>query len=505
MSKLTVIIFGVQPHSPHFETQLDVMQQHLDEGDHVIYVDCDRAVMMCDASTSNDPLFCRGCVAKRKGGLRLLTPVVQTVLLSSLIPADEEIAPHPPLAFDTSETLGSFRFDDWDCGEAVLSSLYSITKTRYPSFDTYQDFIQRGLHATIRLYRAARAAIRRFHPDRVYFFNGRGVGGRCFVRACQAEKVRFFSHERGSRNDSFLLLENAIIQDPDAWQQDIVRCWNNNPDDAQKCQIADVFFQNRRQGKNLRYIRINFLKDQVKGIVPEGWWQADPRLVLFTSSETEHAALSGFFDKGIYNDLADALNRIVGDLTARGFLGQLVVRMHPNSASEAHSILAQFAHHHAPFLRMVLPWDQVDTYSLLDNASKVIVANSTLGMEAAYIGKPVILLNRAIYDKLGAVYTPHNHEELMEMLQLDLPPLDRTGTYHFGYHGMSFGQPLHHTHMKGTNKCSFKGQKIRSPWHLDQILKLKRHRPWLEHLLEKTLYPFLSGYRQVNLKKEQGK
>ncbi|MEO5353571.1 MAG: hypothetical protein H7835_10235 [Magnetococcus sp. XQGC-1] len=489
MSGQTLLVMGIQPHSPHFETQLELMQAHLDRGDRVIYVDCDRAISMCDASTSNDPLFCLACVAKRKRGLQLLSPPVQIEPLSSLVPSSEELR-LPALTFDSSDSLANFRFDGWDCGEAVVSTFYYIYKTRYPDLTQYTDFVQRGLLSTLRLQRAAREAFRRFQPDMVYFFNGRGVGGRCFVRACQNGKIPFFSHERGAKNDSYFLSKNAIIHDPDAWQLEIQQAWENEPDEARKLQLAEAFFQRHRQGKSGN-VDVNYLKNQVKDTLPDGWMQAHPRLVLFTSTETEFSALSGFYDKGIYDNLVDALNRIVADLMACRFSGQLVVRMHPNSALEAKGIMSRFLHHDAPFLRMVLPWDKVDTYALLDSATHVLVVTSTLGMEAAYAGKPVILLGRSRYDRLGSVYTPNTHEEMMQLLQRDLPPLDRSGACRYGYHLMTYGHSFRHVTLKGTNKCAFKARKIRSPWLLDQLLKLKRHRPWLERLLANSIYPLL--------------
>jgi len=468
---LKILIFGVQPHSPHFETQLELTENHLSAGDEVSYLSCDACLSHCNANPENDQLFCRGCIGKRHNGLALLSRPCRVENLSGWMRGFDPSSVQT--RFASLEELLAYRFGEYDCGEAVASSLLSFARTVYPDMRAYADYIQRAVVSSAQLYFAARARLRAERPDLVYFFNGRSASGRCFLRACQLEGVRFFTHERGSTINSYLLAENTVPHDVDYRQQEIRRHWDANPDLAAKTAVAEKFYARMRRGQ-LAYREANYLKHQVADQVPESWRKRSPRLVFFSSTETERAALGNFYSRRIYTSLIDALTRIVSDLAAREFAGILAIRMHPNSAEEyAHlsDRLSTLAGH--DFVTLIPPTASVDTYALLDSADKVLVMTSTLGMEAAYSGKPTISLERSNYDKLGSVHAPLTHAEVMRCLLEPLPPLDRLGALMYGYYTLTFGTPFTHVSMRGQNKTSFNGRKVRAPRHIDWLIKLR--------------------------------
>lgn len=468
---MKVLIFGVQPHSPHFETQLELMEDHGAAGDEVVYVSCDRALSHCDANPSNDALFCRACVGKRRNGLKVLRHPPRVILLSAVLQAED--GQNIQSRFESQQALLEHHCDDFDCGEAVTSSLLSHLRTIYPDFPAQADFVARAMTSTVRLYRASRRLLSQEQPERVYFFNGRAATGRCFLRACQHENIAFFTHERGSTIDSYMLIENTVPHDVDYRNAEIKHHWEANPDTAEKQQIAEQFYARMRKGK-LAYRETNYLKDQISGETPEVWRKHSPRLVLFSSTETERAALSGFYSRRIYSSLADMLTRIVPDLKARGFNGVFVLRMHPNSQDEYEHLLPHLAPlQDIDFLHIIPPREKVDSYALLDSADAVMVVTSTLGMEATYSGVPSVSLERSNYDLLGSTYSPNTHEEVIDLLMRELPPMDRLGAEMYGYYTLTFGQKFKYITMKGQNKASFHGKKIRAPRYLDHLMKIR--------------------------------
>lgn len=470
-----IVLFGVQPHSPHFETQLELIEDHQAAGDHVSYVSCDSALPYCDANPSNDPLFCRACEGKRRKGLRLLSQRPEVIRLSTLIPSpDWDVS---PTAFPDLATLEAhrctFQGHEYDCGEAVTSSLLSHLRTIYPDFAAQRDFIHNAMRATVALYKGTRRFLHERKPDQAYFFNGRAATGRCFVRACQHEDVRFFTHERGSTIDSYALFENTIPHDVDYRQKIIREHWDANPDVAEKERIAKEFYASMRKGK-LAYRETNYLKGQVPGHLPKAWRERQPRYVLFSSTETERAALKGFYQRRIYSSLADMLTRIVSDLKAAEFRGVMAVRMHPNSADEfAHLMPRLNAIGGTDFLHIIPPGESIDSYALLDSSDAALVVTSTLGMEGPYSGIPTISLERSNYDLLGSTYSPATHAEVMDLLSRPLEPRDRLGAVMYGYYTLTFGRKFRYTTMKGQNKCSFHGRKVRAPRWLDHLMKLR--------------------------------
>ena len=58
---------------PHFETELDIAQQHLDAGDQVQFINCTGELANCDFNPNHEPERCQQCLGRRNMGLELLT------------------------------------------------------------------------------------------------------------------------------------------------------------------------------------------------------------------------------------------------------------------------------------------------------------------------------------------------------------------------------------------------------------------------------------------------
>ena len=57
---------------PHFETELDIAQQHLDQGDSIHFINCLGGLANCDFNSERDQTRCDDCVGRRNMGLELL-------------------------------------------------------------------------------------------------------------------------------------------------------------------------------------------------------------------------------------------------------------------------------------------------------------------------------------------------------------------------------------------------------------------------------------------------
>ena len=89
---------------------------------------------------------------------------------------------------------------------------------------------------------------------------------------------------------------------------------------------------------------------------------------------------------------------------------------------------------------IIWPESEVDSYTLLDACNKIIVFGSTIGVEAAYWGKPVILAGRSLYENLGCVYTPKSHTEVINLiLDINLKPLNSQLALKYAYREISHG------------------------------------------------------------------
>lgn len=469
-----VVFWGFTPHSPHFETQLELIEDHLAVEDEVIYISCDAAVGHCDANPNNDMIFCLACQGKRRRGLNMLSKRIRVLPFSQLLHSEKAGGGVDFGGFKKLSDLDSLHVDGYDLGEAVSSSLQSNAQTVYPDMIEHADFISRALNSSLVIYQGARRYLQSHKTDLVYVFNGRAATGRGVLRACQQHRVLCFTHERGSTVDSYVLIKNTVPHDVDYRQSEIRKHWVDNPDVVEKERIAAQFYSNMRKGK-LAYRETNYLRHQEAGCLPEYWQTGIERVVFFSSTETERSALRGFYQRRIYTSLSDMLTRIVKDLAINKFSGVFVLRMHPNSKDEFEHLVPHLeALKSVGFFHVISPTEKADTYALLDSADKVLVTTSTIGMEAAYSGVPCISLERSNYDLLGSCYAPKSHDEVISQILSKLSPMGKIGALMFGYYTLTFGKRFQRIKMQGQNKCSFNGQRLRSPLWLDWLMKLRR-------------------------------
>ena len=90
----------------------------------------------------------------------------------------------------------------------------------------------------------------------------------------------------------------------------------------------------------------------------------------------------------------------------------------------------------------------IDTYALMDAADIVVTFGSTIGAEAAFWGKPVVLLGNSFYDRLEGFYVPATHEEAIVLLQQDLQPIPSKDVLKYGYWELERG--IYYKYYKGT-------------------------------------------------------
>ena len=68
-----------------------------------------------------------------------------------------------------------------------------------------------------------------------------------------------------------------------------------------------------------------------------------------------------------------------------------------------------------------------------------------MGVEAAYWGKPSILVGRCIYERLGSVYTPQTHEEVVALVRKrNLSPLPVEGALKVALFWSQGGRSIQH-------------------------------------------------------------
>jgi hypothetical protein len=101
----------------------------------------------------------------------------------------------------------------------------------------------------------------------------------------------------------------------------------------------------------------------------------------------------------------------------------VVVRQHPverldiaRSVDDYRSMLAEAFGDH-PRLHFIAAADEVNSYALLEQSQAVVVYTSTIGVEAALHGKPVVTQASSYYASLGFVFAATKRGEYLDLLE----------------------------------------------------------------------------------------
>src|SRR5438309_2319267 len=182
--------------TPHFETDLEIVQRHLDAGDRVILLTCGADLPTCHANPFHRFDACMTCVGRRKTGLRRLSGAFEELPLLNLTSADESECRNFTFDASTFDSVSKLQVDNLDLGWAALSSLVSLT--RDADIDLAHPVIRKVLDAfmvtSLAIYRSIQNHLRSLSIDKVYIFNARFATSRPVFRACQTESVPCITH-----------------------------------------------------------------------------------------------------------------------------------------------------------------------------------------------------------------------------------------------------------------------------------------------------------------------
>ena len=142
-------------------------------------------------------------------------------------------------------------------------------------------------------------------------------------------------------------------------------------------------------------------------------------IVIFNSSEDEYCAINKEVDDAkLFPSQLIGIRRIVDFCNNLPNL-QLFLRVHPNLIGVNYSYHTDLYKIEGNDFHIIPPESSVSSYSLMDSADVIIVFGSTMGIEAAYWGKPVINLAYALYSPLDITYLPKTEKELWDLIEKD--------------------------------------------------------------------------------------
>lgn len=444
---------------PHYETELELIQLHVDAGDRVVQYRCDGELFACDANMDHQRSGCERCIRRRGNGMKLVDGPVEQRRYINLTAADRElIARQDERTFTTLEELKHETFEGFDIGYAVLSSLVSHLREPRPDLIAHRELVRSLLRSALAVFCSIRNTLEHERIDRFYLFNGRFAIERAVLRACQRKGVECFTHERGCDLHHYSLYRNTLPHDLNYWRNASEKAWEAQEDVALKTGLARKFYEDRAKGQVQSWF--SFVKEQSAGEMPAGFDPSVRNIVIFNSSEDEFASIDSSHGTDVYADQEQAIRTIARDLQPLGPGYHLYVRSHPNLRTVDNSQTRFLKRFTAPGVTIIPSDSSVSTYALMGAADLVITFGSTMGIEAAFWGKPSVMVGSAFYAGLGSVYEPREHAEVMNLIMDGAEPLPVEGALKYGHRMSTFGTRFKHYQPTGVTVGLFKGRSL---------------------------------------------
>lgn len=361
-------------------------------------------------------------------------------------------------------------------GLGAASSLISRTGDTEPDIRVFQDHTRRYLEAAALVYESAYLLIRQHRPKAVLVFNGRFACSKAIAEAArQLQQVCLF-HERGATFDRFEVSDKPT-HDSAHIRQCIRQSWEQALSGREE--IGRAYFHRRRAGDGIGWV--SFVDGQIGGSVPPR--KENQRLVYFSSSDDEYAAISDLIQHRLFKSQRHAVRFLIEWVEQQSGV-ELVIRVHPHLQHKSGRDNEWWNSLHGVNVTLVPSSAETDSYALAESANAVLTYGSTMGVESAFLGKPVILLGDSLYSGFDCVYEPATLDELQSLLALPaLKPLPPENCLPYGHYYLTFGRPYHFYQPTGLLKGTFMGVELSAEPEL--VRQLKRSLPG--RLLRKLL------------------
>jgi hypothetical protein len=438
---MKVLIFHIGTPTPVFETELELIRKHERLGDRVRVLQCSGNLANCFWNRDHIESLCTLCRSRFKNGWNLLNSG-SGVDLKEIPPQDPAI-PELPASFDSVSDIIRYQHDSANIGYGAASSLVSFFRDH--RFDTrkHRDDIVRELRTATQMHEILKREFQDFQPDLVYFFNGRIASQLPAKLLCERMGIAYASYEVASTRNSYRLLRGSTVHQaiPIEEIQRLHRDWS-----AERRRIGESFFLLKRERTQFEHVPV-YAGRQAGGVLPRGFDRSNRNIAIFNSTIDEYAATEDWRNKIYEPDETAGIRKILESFESDDRF-MFYLRVHPNlkDVSSRTSQLLDIRELGSRFANLCVIWPEevVDSYALMDSCEKVLTFGSTMGVEATYWGKPSILAGQAYYENFGCVHAPRTHEELVNLLKMDLDPSSAESALKYGYWELSNGIPFEH-------------------------------------------------------------
>lgn len=404
---------------PHVGVMIDEALIAQKQGHEITFITCGGCLDSCYSNPLKSQLFCKICIKDYKDDLtKFLGDKVRHKTLNDFSnPEIEKIVNEYDYRFNSIPELKSKMFRGIDIGYAALSAFISNTRNLDPELSDFtKSVLVKMLRSAVRMSLLSEKIYEMENPGKVLVYNGRMPESRPLLRYFRIKNIDVDILEVYPTNltGSFkkIAYKNDLPHSIRFIQKRMEEEWEKDPVKGEV--LGRKFFDNRRNA-SFAGDKV-YVKDQKSGLLPESWNSKRRNIVIFNSSEDEFAAIGKEWEDKIFQSQLKGIDYIF-KCVEKYPDSEVYLRVHPNLKNikyKYHTDLYQLSQH--PRVHVIPGSSKVSTYALVDAADVVVSFGTSVGVEAAYSGKPVVLLGSSFYKNLGFCYEPASILEMEEML-----------------------------------------------------------------------------------------
>ena len=423
--KKTVLISSSYGLWPILEYELDMAKRKLDDGYRVIFLTCEGDVPSCEANKSDNgkPIkrHCLECKSRVKHGLGWLqTEDNQLSVIShkKLFPEQQEYIDSTLDSlskYDEAHIRSLVNIGDIDIFESSISALITELQVSKPCFSQHFKKLKLHLRVAMESYYSAVNILEEWSVDEVYIYNGRFPKYRPILRVANkiglAVKVYEYPY---SGFENYITIDGTYPHDFGNTSKLIQLVVTSSPLPEEKIiSEGKNWFRERMIDKTqlAEPMLPSFNHWQNTGEMGE-WEDNLYNIVFFVSSEHEYYAIKEVKETQPYGQI-EALRTILS-ATRTALVN---VRVHPNLQDRDPLFLSQLMDlEDEKRIKIIDASSSIDSYELMSKADLIVSFGSTTGIEAAFLGKPVITIGASLYDAFPATALAYTHNELLELV-----------------------------------------------------------------------------------------
>ncbi|EAQ42178.1 hypothetical protein [Polaribacter sp. MED152] len=398
----------------------------IDEGKKVYFVMCEGFFSHCLSNPKGNIGICKLCKSQsRKIIFENLSKDITFLQLSDYYKGSHK---KEDIILKKAQDVKKYVYKDIEIGYGVISSYIHLTRNQLPEINNDSiKYFQNQILQSKQLIDAFENVIDDIKPDEISSFNGRfneikpvfelGIKKNIQVNLYEFENIGYKKYAK-------VVFKNTLPHSikGNRWKFDYL--WNDpNLLKSKKIELAKEFYYNKRNG--IAAGDKIYVKGTTTGKLPNNWDEKKKNIILFNSSEDEYVSIGKEWeDLALFESQYEGLKYIFNQHKDNNEI-HFYLRVHPNLKNvkyKYHTKLYNFQEDYNN-VTVISPSEDINSYDLLDVSDKVIIFGSTIGLEASYWGKPVILLGCSWYYYENVCYIPKSLEELNDLLTKDLQPI----------------------------------------------------------------------------------